>query len=172
MPAEVWVMFILCLQQTLCCSHACQNKYQLFVSLKCILFKSILRFTRICCKEFSQLPIYRKEVLNAPKVFRFPHSQRSRRLRSGDRAGQLTGAPRSLHSAAYVWFVCWHAEKESYRPTIRVSFLSSLTERLIIPGYRQIIKKNRWYTAPVSLLWSEELVCLDDFRLKRPTVTL
>jgi len=133
-------MFILCLQQTLCCSHACQNKCQLFVSLKCILFKSILHFTRTCCIEFSQLPIYLKEVLNTPKVFRFPHSQRSRRLRSGDRAGQLTGAPCAVHSAAYFWFGCWHAEKESYRPTIRVSFLSSLTKKLIIPEYRQIIK--------------------------------
>ena len=135
-------MFILCLQQTLCCSHACQNKYQLFVTLKCILFKSIPNFTRICCKEFSQMPIYLKEVLNTPKVFRFPNSQISRRLRSGDRAGQVAGAPHALHSAAYFWFGCFHAEKESYRPTIRVSFLSSLTKRFIIPEYRQIINKT------------------------------
>jgi len=117
---------------SVCCFHACQNKYRLFVSLKCILSKIIPHFTRIC-KELSQLPIYLKEVLKTPQVFRFPHSQSSRGLRSGDRAGQLTGVPRAVHSAAYFCFGCWDAEKKSYCPTIRLSFLSSLTKRLIIP---------------------------------------
>jgi hypothetical protein len=100
--------------EALCCSLSCQNKYQLFVSL----FKSINRFTRICCKELSPLHIYLKKVLNNPKVFRFPHSHRSRRLRSGDCAGQLTGAPRELHSVAHFWFgmTCGEVELLLHHP--------------------------------------------------------
>jgi hypothetical protein len=40
------------------------------------------------------------------KVFRCPHSQKSRGLRSGDRAGQLTGPPRPIHCSPKFWFKC------------------------------------------------------------------
>jgi hypothetical protein len=40
------------------------------------------------------------------KDFRCPHSQNSRGLRSGDRAGQLTGPPRPVHCSPKVWFSC------------------------------------------------------------------
>jgi hypothetical protein len=40
------------------------------------------------------------------KDFRCPHSQKSRVLRSGDRAGQLTGPPLPIHCSPKAWFMC------------------------------------------------------------------
>jgi hypothetical protein len=40
------------------------------------------------------------------KIFRCPQSQKSRGLRSGDRAGQLTGSPRPIRCSPKVLFRC------------------------------------------------------------------
>jgi hypothetical protein len=40
------------------------------------------------------------------KVFRCPNSQKSRGLRSGDRAGQSTVPPCPIHISTKIWFTC------------------------------------------------------------------
>jgi hypothetical protein len=41
------------------------------------------------------------------KVFKCPYSQKSRGLRSGNRARQFTGSPRPIHCSPKVWFRCF-----------------------------------------------------------------
>jgi hypothetical protein len=67
-------------------------------------------FTRISWQAFStRCCNTSKSLIGAEytKVFRCPHSQESRGLRSRDRAGQLTGPPRHIYCSPKVWFRCY-----------------------------------------------------------------
>jgi hypothetical protein len=62
-------------------------------------------FTRISWQAFSTRCCYTSKSsigVEYTKVFRCPH----RGLRSGDRAGQLTGPPLPIHCSPKVWFRC------------------------------------------------------------------
>jgi hypothetical protein len=58
-------------------------------------------FCTRCCNTSKSL--IGAEFTNA---FRCPHSQKSRGLRSGDRAGQLAGLPHRIEWSPEVWFRC------------------------------------------------------------------
>jgi hypothetical protein len=131
-------------------------------------------FTRISWQPFSTRCCHTsKSLIGAEytKVFRCPRSQKSRGLRSGDRAGQLTGPPRPLQCSPTVWIRCrltvprkWGGAPSSmdhtccwWRGTCSKSTGESFT-------------KKRWYTAPVSLLCKR--IGPKSWSPKTPTQTL
>jgi hypothetical protein len=139
----------------LCGSYAFQHNFQLRRTEVSTLSK-FPGFTRISWQTFSSRCCNtRKPFIGAEytKVFRCFHSQKSRWLTSGDHAGQLTGPPRPTHCPPKVRFRCslimrrkWYGAPSCmihmccwWRGTCSKSTGKSFT-------------KERWYTAPVSLL--------------------
>jgi hypothetical protein len=90
--------------------HACQNNLQLFFSKEVRSFSKISVFTRMFqqafsthCSNTSQSLISSEHVKAAICLYR---KKKSETLRSGDRAGQLTGPPRLIHCQLKVWYRC------------------------------------------------------------------
>jgi hypothetical protein len=83
----------------LCGSHSFQRSFQVFAAQRCVLCRRFLvhsnLLTGILCL-----------VLNTPKSLDVPAAKIFRGLRSGDRAGRLTGSPRHVHCSPKVWFRC------------------------------------------------------------------
>jgi hypothetical protein len=88
------------------------------------------------------------------KVCRCPHSQKSRGLRSGDNAGQLTGRPWFIHCSPKVQFRCCLAVQRKWDGAL------SCMNHMCCYWWRGTCSKSTgksftkkwWYTAPVSLL--------------------
>jgi hypothetical protein len=72
------------------------------------------------------------------KVFRCPHSQKSRGLRSGDCAGQLTRPPRPIHCSPKAWFsmthMCCHCWRDTCSKTTGNSYSNTSTVALRVVG--------------------------------------
>jgi hypothetical protein len=114
-------------------------------------------FTRISWQAFSARCCNTSKTLigaEYTKVCRCPHSQRSRRLRSGDRAGHLSG-PRVLSTVhrksgpGAVW-QCGENEMVSHHawtPCVVVDEEAHVSRVVVNHS-----PKKRRYTAPVSLL--------------------
>jgi hypothetical protein len=90
----------------LCGSHAFQHNFQLFVAQRCIICRILLlllesperHFSTPCCNISMSLT-----DAEYAEVFRCFRSQKSRGLRSGDRAGQFIGPPRPSHCSPKAW---------------------------------------------------------------------
>jgi hypothetical protein len=108
-----WVLWygfvrVISTEDALCGSHAFQHDLQLFVAQTCAL-SQIPGFIRISWHAFStQFWNTSKSLIGAEyiKVFRCPHSQKSRKLISGNHAGHFTGPRRPVHCPPEVWFRC------------------------------------------------------------------
>jgi hypothetical protein len=115
------------------------------------------------------------------KVFRCHHSQKSRGLSPGDRAGQLTDLPQPIHCSQKVWFRCcltmrrklggapsWmnHMCCRWWRGTCSKSTGKSFTKRL-------------WYASPVRLLgetsgpksWSPKMSTLVPIQIQNSPIS-
>jgi hypothetical protein len=91
----------------LCDSYAFQHNFQLFVAQKCALSRKFLvslEFPDRHSVLVALIPLKLLIGVEYTKVFSCPHNQNSRRLKSGDRAGQLIGPPRPSHCSPKVWF--------------------------------------------------------------------
>jgi hypothetical protein len=90
------------------------------------------------------------------KVFRCPHSQKSRGLRSGDHTGQLTGPPSPistvhLKSASGAFWQCGENGVVPHHAWITCVVLS-LMKRHMFQEYGKIVPQKRWQPSSVSLL--------------------
>jgi hypothetical protein len=172
MPAEIWPMFVWSLQQILCVvpmhfnttfssaphrgAHSVEDSWfhsisrQAF-STRCNASKSFI------CAEFT-------------KVFSCLHSQKSRKLRSGDRAGQLAGPPRPIHCSPKVWFRCgpslqgvphhaWTAcvvvDEETHVTRLPVNHSQKLdgTVHLLVSQARQLVLSADYLRCPSRHWW-------------------
>jgi hypothetical protein len=93
-------------------------------------------FTPISWQTFStRCCITSKSLIGAEYTEELwcPHSQKSRGLRSGDRAGQLIGPPRPV----YCWpEVCFRCRLVRWCPTMHEPHLLSLMKRHMFQEYR------------------------------------
>jgi hypothetical protein len=88
------------------------------------------------------------------KVFGCPHNQKSGELRSGNRAGLLTGPPRPIHCSPKVWLRCCLTMRRKWDGA------PSCVNHMCCPWWRGTCSKSTgksftkriWYTALVSLL--------------------
>jgi hypothetical protein len=84
-----------------------QHKFQLFITQRCtICWKFPVSHKSPDKHSVLTDVIPLKSLITAEytKAFRYPHSQKSRGLRSGDYAGQLTGPPHPIRCSPKVWF--------------------------------------------------------------------
>jgi hypothetical protein len=93
----------------LCGSHAFQHNFHPFVAQRCVLCRKFLvslespdRLSPLV----AVIHLSHWSVLNTPKSLGVPRAKKSRGLRSGDHAGQLTGPPRPIHCSSKAWFGC------------------------------------------------------------------
>lgn len=83
----------------LCDSHVFQHKFQLSVTQRCALcwkFLASRQSPDMHSLLIAVIPFSHWLVLYTP-AFEWSHSQKSRRLKSGDQTGQLTGPPYPTH---------------------------------------------------------------------------
>jgi hypothetical protein len=116
----------------------------------------ITGFIRISWWAFSTRCCYTsKSLIGAEytEVFRCPHSQTSRGLRSGDRVGQFTGPPRPSHCSQKAWFRCSLRVRRKWdgAPS-RMNHMCCWWRGTCSTSTGTSFTKTRWYTAPVSLL--------------------
>jgi hypothetical protein len=84
-------------------SHAFQHNFQLFVAPRCALCRNFLVSFESPGRHsllVAVIPVKALTGVEYTKVFRCPHSQKSRRLRSGDCAGQSAWPQHSVD-----WFI-------------------------------------------------------------------
>jgi hypothetical protein len=92
----------------LCASPAFQHNFQLFIILRCSFCWKFLVSLKSCDRHFLLVtPIFLTQwsVLNTPKSSGDPTANKSRELRPGDCAGQLTGPPSPSPCLLKVWFI-------------------------------------------------------------------
>jgi hypothetical protein len=114
-------------------------------------------FTRISWQTFSVRCCNTSKSLTGAeytKVCMCPHSQKSRGLRSGDRAGQLTGPPRPIHCSTKVWLRCSLTMRRKWggAPSCMYHMCCRWWTGTCSKSTGKPVTKNRWYTAPISPL--------------------
>jgi hypothetical protein len=119
------------------------------------ILSKILGFSRISWEAFSILfSNNSKSLIGAEyaKVFSCSHSQKSRGLRSGDRAGQLTGPLHLLHSPK-LWFrLCFTMRRKWGGAPSCMNHMCCWRRGTCSKSTGESFTKKQWYTAPVSLL--------------------
>jgi hypothetical protein len=98
------------------------------------------------------IPLSYWSALNTPRSSAISTAKNTRRLRSGDRAGQLNGPPRPIHSSPNVWFRCCLTMRRICGDVLScMNHMCCWWRGTCSYGTGKSFTKNRGYTAPVRL---------------------